>query len=449
MKILRWYQKWMLLYCLTKANPLLFVKMRLGKTLVVIRWLSAMFTGKHFILVVAPFSALYSWQEELQDEGECCVCLLEGMKQKRIALLERTLTSNNSGSTWVLVNPEAYRAFDIAAAAQWSVIVFDECTYLRNTRSSLYQYWSNAHAAIKVGMTGTPAPEGDHEYFGVCKLIEPDTFLEGSYYQFERANFGILPNHKRMTNARGANYISSRLAKYAYFLTRQDVNLGGETIEQIRYVKMPDKTRAIYKRVEKEFLLELPTEIKTTIFAMTKYIWLRHLCSGVIEQQQLDTAKADILIDLLSGELAGEKVIIWCHFIADLKVVQAAIMKHFKKEVDIVCGSVTPNRRNAIKKAFLSGEIDWFVCQPSCYRFGADFSECDTMIYYCLPDSGLTWEQSRDRTIDVSKRGSKHVIYLLTKDTVEVDIQKALVKKENRQALTRRMVASIQKRNKL
>ena len=96
--------------------------------------------------------------------------------------------------------------------------------------------------------------------------------------------------------------------------------------------------------------------------------------------------------------------------------------------------------------AFVAGELDYFVAQGSCHRFGANLSACDTMIYFSSAESALTRQQTEERTIDLSNRKSKLIVDLVTYDTVEVDIHKGHARKEGRQSVMRRLIQGIQRR---
>ena len=79
---LRLYQKQALSYINRVKHPALFLEMRLGKTLIVVRWIKSHPEIKT-ILVVSPYSAFYGWKRELRLEGEPVPIELTGTWEQR------------------------------------------------------------------------------------------------------------------------------------------------------------------------------------------------------------------------------------------------------------------------------------------------------------------------------------------------------------------------------
>lgn len=444
-KIFRPYQKEAFKYYLRVNNPLAFLEMRLGKTLITIRWTNTILS-KGNILVVSPYSALFGWEYELVDEGEDFIYKVIGTQRQRKKILENYKDKPDE-LIYYLVNPTFYRSIPQLAKLNWKILILDEPTFLRNFRTGITEfYWHNfGHVPFKAGLTGLPAPEGDHEYYCICKIIEPESFIEKDYWAFEHRNFGILPNHKRITNARGGSYISGRLAKYAYFLSRKDVNLGGEAIREIKYCFMPSKTRAIYNKVEKEFLLEYEDIEKTTIFSVTKYLWCRRLCSGMIEKEIVDKSKVTLLLELIKGELLNQQIVIWFHFNDEIEYIES-ILNQEGFSVRSIFGSKTPSKREEIRLNFQAGMFQFLLCQIKCFQFGSDLSAAETMIYHSLTESLLNYTQTESRPFDLSKGNSVLILYLICENSVDESIYKSVMKKEGKALMMRRIVQDMQRR---
>jgi hypothetical protein len=94
-------------YARGQDHPALFMEMRLGKTLPTIRRLLMYAplrpsTSARF-LIIAPNSALGSWERELASEGETDVVFLQGTRAERLELL-------GSGARWNMINKEGWLA---------------------------------------------------------------------------------------------------------------------------------------------------------------------------------------------------------------------------------------------------------------------------------------------------------------------------------------------------
>lgn len=446
-KIFRNYQKDVFRYYLKVNNPLAFLEMRLGKSLITIRWINTLLS-KGNVLIISPYSSLFGWEIELIDENNNFIYKVIGTRSQRINVIKENYKKEPENIIFYIVNPFFYKSIPELASLNWKVIVFDEPTFLRNYRTAITQfYWKyfiNSFAR-KVGLTGMPAPEGEHEYYCICKIIEPRSFHEDNYWQFEHNNFGILPNHKRLTNVNGSKYISQRLAKFAYFLSRKDVNLGGEIIREVKYCFMPSRTRTVYTKIEEEFLLQYKDIEETTIFAVTQYLWCRRLCGGMIKDEILDSVKLDLLLELLKGELINQQIIIWCHFNDEILRIES-FLKSEAFSVETIYGEKSPIKREQIRKDFQKGSYQFLICQCKCFQYGADLSAANTMIYYSLPESYLTYTQTESRSINIQLNNSILILYLICEDTIDESIYKSLIKKEGRNLMVRRIVNDIQRR---
>lgn len=443
MKEKRNYQKNELHYMLSVENPLVFVKMRLGKSYVSLQW-SRLVLSTGNMIIVAPYSALYGWIKELNDLLFDNVYLLEGTKKKKVDTFEKFWYDKNINKV-LLVNPEIHRVIPEVFKINWEIAIFDECTYFRNIRTALYKYYQEYRKNIKycVGLTGTPAPEGEHEYYPICKLIEPDSFLENNYYEFIRKNFVTLPNHKLITNAKGYNYICTRLKKYAFFLNWTDAGYTVKRYAIVRKVRLTDKVQKAYKKLKKEFALELDNIDKTTIFATTKYIWMRRLLGGLFEDKIIDPVKCNELLYLLKYELIDDSIIIWCRFTDEILFVQKRIKEKLKIDCEVIHGKIPPKKREQVRQNFQKKKFKILIGQPACFRFGADLSTADIMIYYSIPESGLTFRQSKQRNIKLNDNKKYFIIYLLVEKTIDESIYKSVIKKESKSQMLYRLIKHI------
>ena len=100
------HQRDALRYACGLDHPFLAMEMRLGKTLTTIRRL-LMYTPLRpssglRLLIIAPNSALGSWERELADEGETDIVFLQGTRAERLELL-------GAGARWNLINKEGWR----------------------------------------------------------------------------------------------------------------------------------------------------------------------------------------------------------------------------------------------------------------------------------------------------------------------------------------------------
>lgn len=439
-------QKIMYSFCCSHNNPLLFVDMRMGKSLVTIRWIKTIIDSG-LVLITCPYSGLYGWETELLKENEKDIVYVTGERRKRESIAAKLVFDPKDHIKWILVNPEFHRTVTNLIKKPYKVWVADECTYLQSDKSKLrnFFYINVGHIPYRIGLTGTPATENETQYFWLTKCIEPQVFLEHNYFQFLNANFGQLPTREWLTNARGKKYITQRLSKYALYMNRKDLGLGGK-IDRIERICSIDKIKKVYKKAEDEFILEIIEEniYSETIWATTKWLWLRRLCGGIVDGIIIDRTKLDELKTLITGELRNQQVVIWAVYNDEIDT----IIKILSPVCSVarIDGRLSPLKREMARRSFMSTEKRVLVANPYSLKFGADLSLAETVIYFSLPVSGLTYAQSEARPISLSLNNDLLIIYLLREKSVEIDLYRSLLKKENKQTTIRRLVNSLQQR---
>ena len=177
-----------------------------------------------------------------------------------------------------------------------------------------------------------------------------------------------------------------------------------------------------------------------TIYATQKFLWLRGFSSGFVDKKIVDKCKIDMLVNLCHEELKGQQLVIWCSYLHEIDLIWASF---HSDTAEIINGSIPPSQRAEIVKKFQSGKIQYLCIQPETMKYGSKLTAADCMVYFSSPLSGLTRQQTEDRTIDVDKKDSILIIDLLTKDTVDEDIYLSLIKKESQAQMMTRIVKGL------
>jgi len=450
-KVLRNYQKRMLLYCLKTRHPALFVQMRLGKTIVTIRSLNLRRTKRN--LIVAPYSALYGWKLELLGENQDINSIVElyGKRDERINLLQE-MYKNGKGK-WFLLNKEGHLLIPEIASYYFDAIIIDESTFIKSPYSTKKGckatrfYCENFRDTIyRYILTGTPAPEGELDYFCQLKFLDKTIWDTDNYWEFKYRWFGTI-NFIDYLSPEGSRYLSSTLAKNCFFLSRHDVKLGGEKIYEKRIVQLTPKVRKIYNKIEKEFVLEYLGSKQDTIFATTKYIWLRRLCGGFADLEFISYSKLKELEEILLTELKREQVIIIAKHVNEVKKITKYLGKKFR--IGMIYGGIDKRKRPEIYQSFQDHKLDLIVAQGETIKHGVNLSAADTIIFYTTPDGGETREQLEDRIVNTATNDSSLIIDLICEDTIEEDVIKNLNRKKSRQEMMKDIVQRLQRKHNL
>lgn len=433
MKILRDYQRRVLRWLTTRRSAGIFLDMRLGKTLTVIRHISRIQDIEH-VLIVAPYSALYSWEKELESE--------ELFYQYKTVSVHKTFIphprSKGRHLVFVLTNKESHLSFaKELLEIKWDCIILDEATFIKSpsTKVSKYYVQNFRNVKYKYILTGTPAPESPLDYFQQLRFLG----LEQRDYWNLRYQYCLQAfEHDWAISVKGELYLNKILSENCYFLSRKDAHIGGTKTYIRRVIELPKEIKKLYRRVEKEF--SLADNVKT-IFATQQFIWMRKLCSGFSDKKFINDFKIQELIELLNGELHNEQVVVWCAYLDEIREISKAFRNPHISH-DIINGAVIPQVRNDIIKRFQKGDIRVLIIQPETVKYGNDFSCASTAIYFSTPCGLETRQQSEDR---IALNDAPLIIDLIAEDSIEEDILDSLLKKEDRSELQKRIVKRLQK----
>lgn len=447
---LRKYQRAGLGWAGTVPDPALFWEPRLGKTIVPIRrWKADRVRGP--ILIVGPYACLGNWRREL---------ILEGVPDKDIVFLTADTDRRaalKSGAMFKLMNKEGFRALPEVAGVRWEEMVADESTFLKapprfnwsekhGKRPGMSKFFAEHFRDVKRRwiLTGTPSPEGELDLYQQLAFLNPSILPFKTWYHFREALFEQIDRGTYDLTVDGREYLTKRLAKYCSYLSRNDVDMGVKVVKVRRMVRLPTGARKMYRTAQREFLLEYGDQVHAAVdHGVAAFAWLRRICGGFISNVATFKHKASELIELISGELSGESLVVWCSYRAELLHLSRMLTREGIKTF-VVHGDVKPVKREAIFESFRRGARLVLLCEPTVAKYSQDFGHCDIMVYYSTPMGLEARQQSQDRFIRVAEKRTKYVIDLVTEDTIDEDIVTSLYIKETKSARIKRIVQRLQ-----
>ncbi|GAH42407.1 unnamed protein product, partial [marine sediment metagenome] len=163
---------------------------------------------------------------------------------------------------------------------------------------------------------------------------------------------------------------------------------------------------------------------KTTKWRVVVEQWLARIAGGFWEGGS-HHGKLKELLDLLMGELSKQAVIVWFKYNLEIQAVATALRKAGITSRRIL-GSVSPDERERIRKAWIRERFEVLLIQLKCGKQGIDYSHADTAMYY-----SNTWDpedryQSEARIEHPEKRRPLLYLDLVAADTVDEDLIDAL-----------------------
>ena len=407
----------------------LFMEMRLGKTLVAIRWAESK-PGAKKKLVIAPLSVIKTWEQELEKEG------LVGTQITRANMMLPMFTDG-----WYLTNYEAIRSLELFTKPElrikWDLVICDESTKIRKTDAKRTQLTIEnfENTPYKAILSGFPAPESMLDYYTQYKFLNGQFMDCYTWHDFEY-RYGELKNY---VVASKRNAILNYVKENSYTLKRYECGVGSKKEYTNRYVQFDEKSngREVYDKFQMQWYYKGGGDSEySTNFILAAQRILQQIASGTVRHPEVDfysEHKLKELVSLLNGELHGEKVVIWCAHSGEIKMT----MRKLGDKARYIAGDVNQVQRdrNLAKFQQVDSDVRYLVCQLGCADMGLDMSAADTAIYFSNSMQVEHRYQSEDRIVHPKKQVPLLYIDLLTEGTIDEDIRRALDDKPKRTGL--------------
>ncbi len=433
LRALRRVQREAFAYTLQEDHPALFMEMRLGKTLIVIRR-CLLYKPRNpsmglRILIIAPSSALPSWELELKKERQRDLVYLLGPREKRLELL-------GEGHRWNLMNKEGWMVIPEIEDEEFDAVVVDESTIIKNiragiTRFMVYRFEDVPH---RWALSGLPNPEDDMEYWSQIAWVNGGhAFGADNFYQWRNRwfnqpayGYGYIPLPGVLKE------IHESVGERAFVMTRAQAGMEVSKVYERRWLDLPTKLRRSYDTAEREFVLEYGERFhKSTFHRLVTSTWKRQMCDGFLDGRMVWNGKVKELVYLMREPLERQSVVVWFAYNAGLRKAYRALRKA-KISAEMLTGKVRMRDRSKIQRRFQRGRFRVLCAQIKCADRGVDLSRASTAVYFSNSSSCEARVQTEDRIADVDKNETLLYIDLVVRNTVDSDMSFGLTGKKVR-----------------
>lgn len=402
----------------------LFMEQGTGKTFPVLFRLAELAqTGRiSNALIVAPKAVCSSWDDKISQ--------LSDEQRKALDSIELTIASYDI----------VWRRKDIAEAT-FDAVVFDESHYIKTPSAKRTKGCLKlaSRAAYRWILTGTPTSNGQlcnlwSQFAAITPLIRkgrvyPGCFDGATYYDWIDSVAYLNKYHKPYKYKNVAS-IQRVMEEISYRITKEEcLDLPEKMPDEILHVKLKSGVIGDYKQmVRSSAILELDTLAGNPL---TRSLRLRQIASGFIETENGEhvdypCAKLDALREFL--EDFEKKVVVFCDFRNSIDAVSALM---YKLKIDHV---ILDGRQQdkSIWRLFQNDErVRAIICQYQSGSAGIDLFAADTCIFFEPTLSSNLNEQAKDRIHRVGQTRACSYVYLITDNTIESAIYRALCNYED------------------
>ncbi|EIX9399513.1 TPA: DEAD/DEAH box helicase [Pseudomonas aeruginosa] len=436
------------------------------------------------LLIVGPLSSFKAWEDEYEqifNRRPLMKRVSGGMPAVERSDFLRGITFGSRDVEVVLTSyqtlassEEDFRVF-LSRKDRRTMMVLDEAHYIKNVEGT----WAAAalsladHAAARVILTGTPAPNGYEDLYNLIKFIYPKKNIIGF----------PMPSLKAMSAGTMDRAIPELKSKIRPFYTRiKKADLGlPPAQDKIVIVEMESEQEEIYRKIERKIvpLLKIDREdsgshvrVKARLMRLRQAAVNPELLLKPLEDERLlevDTTEFSLdelkLAELIQGfdsstslarikrcrELVERilteqgKVLIWSYFLGNLEMLkdQLSDLAHF---VEVLTGG-TPvssgdddeyligTREEIIDRFHRESGRAILIANPQAVGESISLHKaCRSAIYFDRDFNAGRYIQSKDRIHRYNPSGGEQVTYyhMIAPATVDESIDMRLTLKEQR-----------------
>lgn len=414
----------------------LLLGMGLGKTIITLTaiW-NLMFDSFdiHRVLVIAPLRvARDTWpaeQKKWDHLRQLRMAIAVGSERERRAALQSgadVVVMNRENVDW-LINRSGIKW-------QWDMVVIDELSSFKNHRAKRFTALLKARTSVKriVGLTGTPAANGLMDLWAEFRLLDLGERL-GRYISRYRDRW-FDPDKRNGMQV--FTYKPKKGAEAEIYAAISDITLSMKTTDYltlppltvtIQRVEMNAKERKVYDQLAADLVVELDGEVIDAANAAVLAGKLTQMANGAIYIEAGDVIgiherKLDALEDLIEAA-NGNPVLMAYWFKHDLERIMERfpVARQLKTSADI--------------SDWNAGSIEIGLIHPASAGHGLNLQAGGSvLIWYSLTWSLELYQQANARLYRQGQQLPVTITHIVTKNSIDEQILKALEAKNTTQS---------------
>ena len=437
-----------------------FMEMGTGKSKVLIDNAAMLYSqGKiNGLLLIAPKGVYKNWYEDqipthLPDHVDTNIVLWKTSdKSKKQQLLLNTLFKSGTHLNILIMNVESFSsgngaefAYKFLSAHPKSMVAIDESTTIKTPTSNRTKNILKLRTLAKYRriLTGSPVTNSPLDLFSQCQFLGSWLLKTDSYYDFRSryAEMRTINLGSHSTNIvvgyRNLGELSKLIEPFSMRVLKDDcLDLPEKTFMK-RQITMTPQQEKLYKAMKKYAMAQLEGKALTTNNVMVQLMRLHQILCGHFTAddgtiQDIPNHRVTELMEILS-EVEG-KVVIWSHYQRDIETIIKAIRKKYDRDdvvVDYYGKTTMEDRQDNIKKFQEDDNCRFFVGTTQTGGYGITLTAASTMVYY---SNGYDLEKRLQSEARIDRIGQKYpmtYIDIVTEDTIDTKVVKALRKKLN------------------
>ena len=433
------YQKYAADYIKEHKVSAIFLDCGLGKTVISLTAINDMLFDSfeiHKVLVIGPLRVCRTtWGDEIRKWDHLrhiTYKVAVGNEAERLNALSAKpdiYIINRENLQWLVEKSGIKFDFDM--------VVIDELSSFKNQKSQRFKALMKVRPKIKriVGLTGTPSSNGLMDLFAEFKVLDMGERLgrfisnyRSQYFIPDKRNGMVIFSYKPMPGAEEKIY--EKISDVTISMKAKDHLNMPELISTEYPVYMSNTERKAYEKLKNELVLEVSDTEITAANAAALSGKLCQLSNGAIYDDdgnviKIHDRKLDALEDIIES-MNGKPLLVAYWFKHDFERIAERL-----HSLHIPFSKL--DTENSIRQ-WNRGELPVALIHPASAGHGLNLQEgSSTFVWF-----GLTWslELYQQANARLWRQGQKHTVviqHIVTKDTIDERILKALSEKDSTQ----------------
>jgi len=434
---------------MSHPSVMLDMEMGTGKTKVAIDVLMDR-PDVYRVLVVCPKPVISVWKSEIKkhvDGTRIGICVWgeeKGTVEQKAEHLSPGICADKIAG-WkqiVILNYEVVWRKPMNKTLRdldFDMVILDESHRAKSAGSKTSKFLGILGRSVKYKMclSGTPMANSPLDVYGQYRFLNHTIY--GTKHNDFLSRYAIFggPERKFIVGFKNQQDLNRRFQSIAYTCTmdsiKDRVKLPPKLPPRIVYGTLNKKSRNVYNELSKDFIANMGTDGDIVVKnVLTLSLRLMQICSGfaAIEQDLCGTTHItkinDVKINMLKEivvDLHGHFVV-FCTFTHDIRECKT-VLSDLNIPVYILSG-----QHNELKE-WKDDTRGALIVQLQAGSEGIDLTIAHTCIYYTLPYSLFTYEQSMARLYRPGQTRPVLFIYLLIEDSIDIGVYEALCMKKN------------------
>jgi len=419
------YQQKSLEFLYKTKRAAIFLEMGLGKTVIALTLIDDLMDQGIVkkALVIAPKKLLkMTWLTEIEKWDHLFLQkmqIIEGAIQHRKKQFIR-------GAGLYGVSVDSIASYNELYDVPWDLVVIDESIKIKSRITRRWQgakrLTSNPEARVVI-MSGIPAPNSEMDLWAQYYILDRGERL-GRSIETYRDRFFIHDYYTNKYRIRGGlkKKLSGCVKDVSLALNAADyLDMPDKIVTDVN-IEMPDKYRAQYEKMQDEFVIELSKEVLEIMSAGAMLQKTMQYCNGFVYDElgaeRIHNSKLDELQEIVENN-AGENVIVTYVYREDLR----ALQERFPEARVVDEESV---------RLWNEGKVSMLLLHPQSAGYGLNLQKGGSIIiWYSLTWSYGDYEQTNARIYRQGQSKPVRIIRLITHDSVEQNIARALEDKRS------------------